>query len=868
MKRTTHFLMYAVVVLFSTALMAQSKIRGIIVDAELNSPLPGANVVEKGTSNGVSTDFNGEFTLVTKKTSGYIVISYVGYGSKTIAFNGNINLENIKLTADNSLDEIVITGSGIIDLAEDRKTPIAVSTIKSREIQEKAGNWDLPEVLKSTPSVQNIKGGGFGDGSMYLRGFDQTNTAFLLNGQPINGVEDGKMYWSNWSGVLDIANAVQVQRGLGSSKLAISSVGGTVNIVTKTVDRKEGGFFQTMVGNDDYLKTSAYYSTGLMDNGLAFSAMLGHWQGDGYMQGAKGQGQTYFISVGYKPNENHIFNFLVTGAPQWHGAAGGNELQDYLDYGRRYSDWWGYYKGEEYAGGRNYYHKPIINLTWDWTINDRSELSTVAYGSFGRGGFAYPEGSSFYGFRDANGKLDYDAIEANNLVDPSADNYVKSSVNSHNWFGVLSNFEHELSENLSFNVGVDTRFYKGIHYRTAADLLGATPSVTSNYNGTYTLTEDSGFNPWSNLFKLADRDQRFSYDYEEQINYIGGFGQIEYATDAFSAYFQGAISTQSHLKTDYWNYTEATEADKVNNAGFNLKAGGAYNINEDNRVFVNAGFYSRQPYHDDLFTNIRSSNELNPLAGDNQEITGLEAGYQFKSERVSFNLNAYHTIWDNRILSSAEDTDNNGQSDIFYQSSGIKQIHQGLEFEIFTRPIDRLNLNGFISVGNWEYNGNVETRSYDENDNLLSSGDVAYIDGVKIGNAAQFTAGANAVFEIVDDLKFDATFNYYDKLYASVDLGASEFATANNRGALELPSYQTVDLGLSYKLPVGKQSNNLQFRVNVNNVFDELYIEQAATNIHDVDTAGGYTSWNGISSENEVYLGYGITWNVSLRYSF
>ncbi|WP_372936494.1 TonB-dependent receptor domain-containing protein [Seonamhaeicola sp.] len=868
MKKTIQFLLMTVAMLLTTVVIAQSTITGTVIDSELNTPLPGANVVEKGTSNGVSTDFDGNFKLTTQAASGEIVISYVGYGTVTVAFNGSANLGKISVSPDNTLEVVVITGTGIVDLAEDRKTPIAVSTIKSKEIQEKAGNWDLPEVLKSTPSVQNVKGGGFGDGSMYLRGFDQTNTAFLLNGQPINGVEDGKMYWSNWSGVLDIANAVQVQRGLGSSKLAISSVGGTVNIVTKTVDRKEGGFFQTMVGNDDYIKTSAYYSTGLMENGLAFSAMLGHWQGDGYMQGSKGQGQTYFISVGYKPNENHIFNFLVTGAPQWHGAAGGNELQDYLDYGRRYSDWWGYYNGEEYAGGRNYYHKPVINLTWDWTINDRSELSTVAYGSFGRGGFAYPEGSSFYGFRDANGKLDYDAIEANNLADPSADNYVKSSINSHNWFGVLSNFSHELSENLSFNVGVDTRFYKGIHYRTAADLLGATPSVTSNYGGTYTLTEDSGFNPWSNLFKLADRNQRFSYDYEEQINYIGGFGQIEYATDAFSAYFQGAISTQSHLKTDYWNYTEATEADKVNNAGFNLKAGGAYNINEDNRVFVNAGFYSRQPYHDDLFTNIRSSNELNPLAGDNQEITGLEAGYQFKSERVSFNLNAYHTIWDNRILSSAEDTDNNGQSDIFYQSSGIKEVHQGLELEVFTRPIDRLNLNGFISVGNWEYNGNVETRSYDENDVLLSSGDVAYIDGVKIGNAAQFTAGANAVFEIVDDLKFDAAFNYYDQLYASVDLGASEFTTASNRGALELPSYQTVDLGMSYRMPVGKQANNLQFRVNVNNVFDELYIEQATSNIHDVDTAGGYTSWNGISSENEVYLGYGITWNVSLRYNF
>ena len=149
-----------------------------------------------------------------------------------------------------------------------------MSTIKAAQIQEKAGNSDLPELLKSTPSVHTTQRGGFGDGQLFLRGFDQTNTAFLLNGQPINGMEDGKMYWSNWSGVLDVAQAVQVQRGLGSSKLAISSVGGTINIVTKTLDKKQGGFFQQMIGNDGYTKTTASYSTGLMDNGLALTAML------------------------------------------------------------------------------------------------------------------------------------------------------------------------------------------------------------------------------------------------------------------------------------------------------------------------------------------------------------------------------------------------------------------------------------------------------------------------------------------------------------------------------------------------------------------------------------------------------------------
>jgi hypothetical protein len=117
MRKITQFLLVAVAMIFSTAAMAQSTVTGTIIDSDLNAPLPGANVLEKGTKNGTSTDFDGKFTLKTKASSGEIVISYVGYGSVTVAFNGNTNVGNVTLSPDNSLEEIVVVGSGVIDLA-------------------------------------------------------------------------------------------------------------------------------------------------------------------------------------------------------------------------------------------------------------------------------------------------------------------------------------------------------------------------------------------------------------------------------------------------------------------------------------------------------------------------------------------------------------------------------------------------------------------------------------------------------------------------------------------------------------------------------------------------------------------------------
>ena len=228
MKKITQFLLVSVVMLFTTIAFAQSTITGKVVDSDMNSPLPGANIVEKGTSNGTTTDFDGNFSLTTKSTSGSIVISYVGYGSLTVSFSGSADLGSLTLTTDNSLDEVIVVSSGVIDIAKERETPVAVSTISPREISLKVGNQEFPEIMNQTPGVYATKtSGGYGDSRISLRGFDQRNTSFLINGQPVNDMENGWVYWSNWQGLTDVASGIQIQRGLGASRLAVPSVGAT-----------------------------------------------------------------------------------------------------------------------------------------------------------------------------------------------------------------------------------------------------------------------------------------------------------------------------------------------------------------------------------------------------------------------------------------------------------------------------------------------------------------------------------------------------------------------------------------------------------------------------------------------------------------
>lgn len=856
MRKITQFLLVAVAMIFSTAAMAQSTVTGTIIDSDLNAPLPGANVLEKGTSNGTSTDFDGKFTLKTKASSGEIVITYVGYGSVTVAFNGNTNVGNVTLSPDNSLEEIVIVGTGVVDLADTRKTPVAVSTIRKTEIQERAvGNVEVTEIIKSTPSAYVARQTGFGDSRITLRGFDQTNIAVLLNGQPVNGMEDGRVYWSNWAGIADIANAVQVQRGLGSSKLAISSVGGTINLVMKSTDKKKGGFVRFLGANDSYVKGTASYDTGLNDKGWSFSVLLDYWQAHRkWAEGTYGQGQTYFLSAGYKPNDKHTFNVLLTGAPQLHGQRWSQDAET-IENDPKFNQHWGYTNDGIESERQNYYHKPVLNLNWDWTISDKSDLSTVVYASIGRGGGTGPRGNGRV--RTDDGQIDYAGIEAQNAQigiggdygGPLGAGYIRrSSVNNHLWYGLVSNFGTKLTEKLSLNVGADIRFYTGDHFRQVADFYGLTGWSNDRPDGAV-VTEAYDPTPWASLFNFADEGDRIDYDYSEDINYQGLFAQLEYSTEKFSAFFQGAVSNQSYKREGRFigDGTGLGESESLNKIGYNLKAGTSYKIAERSTLFGNFGFYSRQPFLDNVFKNIRSSNEIfdNPEV-DNEEITGFELGYNYEFGNFKASFNFYYTNWDNRVVSSS-DVDENGTPDddsddinINVFERGLRQEHKGAELDLQYRPTSKIRLNGYISGGSWVRRGTItEDRFNDDTGALISSVEGMSVDGVKITTAPQFTAGFGARVEVIEGLNVYGNIDYYGNHYLNNERNPSE-----NVGKIK--PFSLTDLGLSYKFMIGGQ--NLEFNGNVYNVFDEVRIS-------DSDRFGLFNT-------------NGTTFNASLKYKF
>jgi hypothetical protein len=734
-------------------------------------------------------------------------------------------------------------------------------------------------------------------------------------------MENSSVYWSNWAGLSDVTSAMQVQRGLGSSKLAISSVGGTINVVTRSADMKEGGSVSVGVANDNYLKKAVSYSTGLMKNGLSTSILLSQTTGDGYIDGTKFEGGNYFIGIGYKINPKHDLEFTITGAPQWHNQRStAPTIAQFIKYGsngepnRRYNNDWGILNGQEYNFRTNYYHKPIASINWDYKISDKTKLSTVVYGSWGRGGGSNGagamRGNRFFSdnLRFANGIINVDLIKAWNsgvgvvipgtagtstrsLINGAYQNSSStsnntsngitkiSSINSHNWYGGVVNLNTKLSERFTLDFGIDARTYRGIHYQNIVDMLGSTNYAdnTDVNNPNRVLTATYAARPNLNpFFSLDYQTAKINYNNDGLVNWYGAFTQLEYSADKLTAFFQGSVSNQGFRRDDYFLYltpNPLSSTDYKNLLGGNVKAGANYNINDNHNVFVNAGYYSKQPFFNAVYPNNKSLVNENLT---NEKVLGLEAGYGFRSAAFNANINLYHTSWKDRYQRASDsDVANPGG---YYDFAGITQVHSGVEVDLNAKVGDKLKLNGMFSLGKWVYEGNITGRRFDVNNNNISGGTTTtyFVDGTRVGDVAQMTASIGAAYELAPRFNVDANYRLSDKLFASLD--PTKQTSATNKGTLELPSYGLVDAGISYRVLLGTdKSKSLNFRLNINNVLDKVYIAESRTNIFASDFVSGtsgatYASagrtFNGVADNNQVFFGFGRTWNFTMRYNF
>ncbi len=558
---------------FSIPLMAQTTftLKGTIRDADTKEVLIGATV--RTGDKGVVADLDGNYALILAKGTYKIEFTYVGYTpiERSIQLNNDLEL-NIDLTSASIVSkEVTVTA----DIARDRKTPVAFSNIPTLKLKEELAGQDLPMVLNSTPGAYaTTRGGGDGDARVSLRGFTQRNIAVMLDGIPVNDMENGEVFWSNWFGLGLVTKTMQVQRGLGASKLALPSVGGTINILTKGIDSKREILAKQEVGNNGYTQTTFGYNSGRLKGGWGISAAGSYKYNNGWVDGTFSDAYFYYLKI-EKAFDKHLISLSGFGGPQKHGQrSNSGKTQDYdrafasqigipitgadsgKNKGLRYNESWGYAdsaRKELYNTRMNYYHKPQISLRHSWNPNNSFFLSSVAYLSIGNGGGTNLQGSVG---RDSEGLLDIYALKkANQVFAGAGSSALYSSINNHFWYGLLSTAKYEVNKNLALSGGIDLRNYTGEHLRKVYDLLGAN----------YLFARSVAPNDYRNarVDQLATNlyeGDIYNRNYKGFVRWGGLFGLAEYQKDNFTT-FLNVSTAQTNYKYEDYLYAKSVDVD-------------------------------------------------------------------------------------------------------------------------------------------------------------------------------------------------------------------------------------------------------------------------------------------------------------------
>jgi iron complex outermembrane recepter protein len=874
MKRALIFLVAA---LFSMSAHSQGKITGVVKDSSNKNAVPYTKILLVEANIIKSTDLEGRFTISAPAGTYKMKVSFgVGYIDKdltvTIKNGETTKLGDIYLRPDViGLEEIAVFAD-FVD--EQSQLPTPVTNISAEDFEQKLGAQEFPEMMKSVPGVfVSTVGGSFGDASVRVRGFGSENTAVLINGIPVNDMESGQVFWSNWGGMNDVTRNQQIQRGLGATKLAVNSVGGTINILTKPTDYKKGVKLSYSSSNRSYSDMLMLsMSTGQMKNGWAVTALGSTRQGFGWREGTKANAYSYFLTVSKEINQKHLIMFTGFGAPQesWGGRQATLRSYDLVRdstgaKNRTYNPAWGYQKygqnGDSIirSAAINRYHKPVFMLNHNFYVNSKTTLTTGLYYSFGKGGGTTINRTNntivpvpfnlLPGAGDSTYQVQWDYMINENLnnLDTIANvdglgkeeeiigkrsKYVQlESRNDHSWFGAITTLNHKFTDLTNVTFGLDYRWYRGYHYQVVEDLMGGDFWVDrERFNS---LPDNNLLEP-NNISRVGDT---VGYNYNGNVTTVGAFSQVQHTIKNIDLFATFSYSNTQYYRNGLFLHAEFVESSLGYSAvqsfdNYTAKAGANYRINGRHNVFLNAGKFTRAPFFRNAFIDNRISN-IYREGISNEDFFSIEGGYGYRSPKVSANLNVYSTQWNNRSYVVGFPSEVYSGDFVNYVMNNVNALHQGIELDGKFNVINNLSLTAMLSIGDWRYNGNADAIVLrDPGLNVLTNPDSGlpttedpvsvYIDDLKVGGVAQTTGAIGFHYRGKKYWYVGGSANYFDNMYADFNPETKTSPEPFFNQVERLPWAYTMDIyaGKSWKV----KNYFIQLKANINNLFNNQFI--------------------------------------------
>ncbi len=600
--------------------MAQFSVTGKVTDEQGNS-LQGATIVLKNTYLGTNADANGKYVFSKLKQGKYqLIASFMGYESatKTVDLQKDTELNFTLTYLPLMTDEVIVQAT-----RAGNKTPMALSNLSNKQIEENNVGQDIPYQISLLPSVVSSSeaGAGIGNTTMRIRGTDATRINVTVNGIPLNDSESQGVYWVNMPDFGSSVDNVQVQRGVGTSTNGAAAFGATVNFKTDNVNQKPYAEINNVAGSFNTLRNTFKAGTGLIKDHFSFDARYSRLNSDGFIDRAFSNHNSLFLGGSYYTEKSLLKMNIIHGKQRTGISWWGNP--DMEKKGRTYNP-----AGEDIDDNGNitYYDNQTDNyiqthyqLFYSRELTNSLYLNTALHYTRGDGYYEqYKDRNNpfveedaeygYYGLKDVISKSETDTIKRTDII--------RQKKMANDFYGFTSSLKYR-KNSINAVLGGAWNKYDGDHFgKLLWAEYGGVPKDYEWYRNNGTKTD---FNVFAKV----------NYAINSQLNI---YGDIQYRHINYE--MTGIDDDSRKLEQEHkFNFV-------------NPKAGVFYTINNNNNVYASFAIAHREPTR----ANFKDANGDPNSYPKYETLYDYELGYNYTSAKATAGVNLYFMNYKDQLV--------------------------------------------------------------------------------------------------------------------------------------------------------------------------------------------------------------------------
>jgi len=759
-----------------------------------------------------------------------------------------------------------------------------------------------------------------------MRGYDGDNFNTYINNVPVENIDNGFTPFGLWGGLNDVLYNRDVSIGLRYSTFAFGDIGTTTNIDVRASKQRKQTQIDYAYSDRNYThKFSITHSTGINKKGWAFTfSGSRRWADEGYIPGTYYNGWSYFMSIDKHFGKKHTLSFAVFGAPTEYGKQGAATAEAFnLAGSHYYNPDWGYQNGKKRNANVAKTNQPVLLLTHDYKINNKSNLVSGLLYSFGEKSSSsldwynapdprpdyYQYLPSWYAgdqaivqqmdsiwrndqnVRQINWANLYDANKSNtetvNGVTGHRSRYIlQEAVTNTRKINLNTAFNTAINNHVKFTAGASYQYLKNNYFKRVNDLLGGDYFVDVNQFAERDFPLDSigDQNDLNHPNRIVHAGDKYGYDYDINIRKASGWAQSVFTYNHLDYFVAVQLSNTQfwrvgNMKNGLFPNNSLGKSSTYNFNNYAVKGGITYKLDGRNYFYANAAVLTKAPFFDNVYLSPRTRDITQPNI-KSEENKSIEGGYVLNAPKIKLRITGYYTEFNNQM-------DVKSYYDDIYRTfvnaaiSGINKVHFGSELGFEAKVMPNVTLNGAAAIGRYYYNSRQNlTITKDNAIGIIDSG-IAYTNNYRVGGTPQEAYSLGISYHSPKYWFVSLTGNYFDQMWIDINPMRRTYnavqdvtATSKERNDIlsqeELAGQFTLDFygGYSWKLPkkyaIHQKNTFLVFNAGISNLLNNKNI-----------VAGGYEQLRyGLTTESvqefppKYYYAYGINYFISAAFRF